>query len=69
MWIYEKKLQYPVSVSSTNPGLAKMLLSQYGGPYGSFFHRTDGYSFGLPHRFSDKVLPEKEKGFSFVGII
>lgn len=40
MWIYEKKLQYPVSVSSTNPGLAKMLLSQYGGPYGSFFQRA-----------------------------
>ena len=34
MWIYEKKLQYPVSVSGTNPQLAKMLLSQYGGPDG-----------------------------------
>lgn len=34
MWIYEKKLQYPVKVSGTNPALAKMLLSQYGGPDG-----------------------------------
>ncbi len=34
MWIYEKKLQYPVRVSSTNPQLAKFLLSQYGGPDG-----------------------------------
>ena len=34
MWIYEKKLQYPVCVSGTNPMLAKMLLSQYGGPDG-----------------------------------
>lgn len=34
MWIYEKKLQYPVRVTTTNPQLAKFLLSQYGGPDG-----------------------------------
>ena len=34
MWIYEKKLQYPVKVNSTDPQLAKFLLSQYGGPDG-----------------------------------
>ncbi len=34
MWIYEKKLQYPVKVNGTNPALAKMLLTQYGGPDG-----------------------------------
>ena len=34
MWIYEKKLQYPVKVSSTNPQLAMWLRSQYGGPDG-----------------------------------
>lgn len=32
MWIYEKKLQYPVKVNSTNPRLAKLLMTQYGGP-------------------------------------
>ena len=35
MWIYEKKLQYPVKVNSTNPRLAKLLMTQYGGPYGN----------------------------------
>jgi len=34
MWIYEKKLEYPVKVCSTNVRLAKMLLTQYGGPDG-----------------------------------
>ena len=34
MWIYEKKLQYPVKVYSTNPQMAQLLLTQYGGPDG-----------------------------------
>ncbi|CAM4191337.1 CotJC [Bacillus manliponensis] len=34
MWIYEKKLQYPVKVSTCNPTLAKYLVEQYGGADG-----------------------------------
>ncbi|MEH7387880.1 manganese catalase family protein [Bacillus sp. JJ1521] len=34
MWIYEKKLQYPVKVSTCNPLLAKFLIEQYGGADG-----------------------------------
>ena len=34
MWIYEKKLQYPVKVSTCNPKLAKFLVEQYGGADG-----------------------------------
>jgi len=34
MWIYEKKLQYPVRVSGPNPRLAKWIITQYGGPDG-----------------------------------
>ncbi|QKG85134.1 spore coat protein CotJC [Kroppenstedtia pulmonis] len=34
MWIYEKKLQYPVRVSKCNPRLAKFLIEQYGGADG-----------------------------------
>ncbi|HET7657902.1 MAG TPA: manganese catalase family protein [Bacillales bacterium] len=34
MWIYEKKLQYPVKVSTCNPQLAKFLIEQYGGADG-----------------------------------
>ena len=34
MWTYEKKLQYPVKIKCTNAALAKVILSQFGGPDG-----------------------------------
>ena len=34
MWLYEKKLQYPVKVMGPNPKLAKAVITQYGGPDG-----------------------------------
>lgn len=34
MWIYEKKLQYPVKISNPNPKLAQIIISQLGGPDG-----------------------------------
>ena len=34
MWIYEKKLEYPVNIKNKDLKMAKALLSQYGGPYG-----------------------------------
>lgn len=34
MWVYEKKLQYPVRVSKCDPMMAKFLLEQYGGADG-----------------------------------
>ena len=34
MFIYEKKLQYPVKIKNTNPRLASLIISQYGGPDG-----------------------------------
>ncbi len=34
MWVYEKKLQYPVNIKNPNPALAKIIISQYGGPDG-----------------------------------
>lgn len=33
MFVYEKKLQYPVRIKTPNPALAKFIISQYGGPY------------------------------------
>ena len=32
MWIYQKKLEYPVNITSPDPRMAKMLMAQYGGP-------------------------------------
>ena len=34
MWVYERKLQYPVKLKNTNPKLASVILSQLGGPDG-----------------------------------
>lgn len=32
MFVYEKKLQYPVKIRNTNPKLASLIITQYGGP-------------------------------------
>lgn len=34
MWNYEKRLQYPVNIKQTNPQMAQMIISQFGGPDG-----------------------------------
>ena len=34
MWIYDKKLQFPVNIKQTNARLAKAIITQYGGPDG-----------------------------------
>ncbi|MDR3209983.1 MAG: manganese catalase family protein [Oscillospiraceae bacterium] len=34
MFVYEKKLQYPVKITTPNPRLAKIVITQYGGPDG-----------------------------------
>ena len=34
MWQYQKKLQYPIRIKQTNPKLAALIMSQYGGPDG-----------------------------------
>ena len=34
MFVYEKKLQYPVKIAAPNPKLAAVIVSQYGGPDG-----------------------------------
>jgi spore coat protein JC len=34
MWVYEKKLQYPVKIARPNAALAKIIITQLGGPDG-----------------------------------
>lgn len=34
MWVYQKKLEYPIRVNGPNPKLAKTIITQYGGPDG-----------------------------------
>ena len=52
MFIYEKKLQYPVKIKDPNPALAKFIISQYGGPDGelgaSLRYLSQRYSMPYP---------------------
>lgn len=52
MWVYEKKLQYPINIKQTNPRLAKIIISQYGGPDGelgaSLRYLSQRYSVPYP---------------------
>lgn len=32
MFVYEKRLQYPIKIKTPNPKLAAVIISQYGGP-------------------------------------
>ncbi|MBE6997969.1 MAG: manganese catalase family protein [Ruminococcaceae bacterium] len=52
MFIYEKRLQYPVRIKNTNPALAKFIISQYGGPDGelgaSLRYLSQRYSMPYP---------------------
>ena len=34
MFVYQKKLQYPVKIDRVDPKLASIIISQYGGPDG-----------------------------------
>lgn len=34
MWNYEKRLQHPVKITQTNPKIAQVIISQFGGPDG-----------------------------------
>ena len=52
MFVYEKKLQYPVNIKQTNPKLAKIIITQYGGPDGelgaSLRYLSQRFSMPLP---------------------
>lgn len=51
MWIYEKKLEYPVNIKTPNPKLAMALISQLGGPDGELgaSQRYLSQRYGMPY--------------------
>lgn len=34
MWMYDKKLEYPIKIKNPDPRMAKLIITQYGGPDG-----------------------------------
>ncbi len=51
MFQYEKRLQYPVNIKNPNPKLAKIIITQYGGPDGELGAslRYLSQRFSMPH--------------------
>ena len=49
MWIYKKNLMYPVRVNSTDPNMAKMLLTAYGGADGRIVRLLTLHESALLH--------------------
>ena len=58
MWTYSKKLEYPINIRNTNPKLAKVIISQYGGPDGELAAslRYLSQRFGMPDQTSKAIL-------------
>lgn len=75
MFVYEKKLQYPVKIKNTNPALAKFIISQYGGPDGELgaSMRYLSQRFSMPYPELKAILTDigtEELGhFEMVGAI
>ena len=63
MWIYEKKLEYPVRIRRCNPKAAKIVITQYGGPDGEI-----GASLRyLSQRFT-MVTPQAKATLNDIGV-
>ncbi len=65
MWIYEKKLEYPVKIKNPNPKMAKYIISQYGGPDGELAAslRYLSQRFSMPTNETKAIL--NDIGISF----
>lgn len=58
MWNYEKRLQYPVNITTPNAKIAQFIMSQYGGPDGEINAslRYLSQRFTMPNRKAAGVL-------------
>ena len=58
MWIYEKKLQYPIRIKNPNPKMAQIIMSQYGGPDGELGAslRYLSQRFSMPNEITKSTL-------------
>lgn len=56
MWIYEKRLEYPVHITKPDPRMAKLLMAQYGGPDSEVYANKEivDYRAFLPYQNAEK---------------
>lgn len=60
MWVYEKRLQYPVNITKTDPKLAQVIISQMGGPDGELAAsmRYISQRYAMPYREVSGLLTD-----------
>ena len=60
MWTYEKKLQYPVKIKTPNPAMAKLIITQRGGPDGEMGATTRymNQRYTMPYAIGKAVLTD-----------
>ena len=60
MWNYEKRLQYPVNITTPNAQVAQFIMSQYGGPDGEIgaSMRYLSQRFAAPNRIIAGILTD-----------
>ncbi len=58
MWTYNKVLEYPINIKCSDPRLAKVIISQYGGPDGELAAslRYLSQRFGMPDQKAKAIL-------------
>lgn len=58
MWTYNKRLEYPINIKCKDPRLAKVIISQYGGPDGELAAslRYLSQRFGMPDEKAKAIL-------------
>ena len=58
MWTYNKTLQYPINIKCSDPRLAKVIISKYGGPDGELAAslRYLSQRFGMPDQNAKAIL-------------
>lgn len=60
MWVYEKRLEYPVKIATPNPALAKVIITQLGGPDGEMGASTRYLSqrYAMPYKQCKGMLTD-----------
>ena len=67
MWIYEKKLQFPIRIKNPNHNMAQIIMSQYGGPDGELGAslRYLSQRFSMPNEITKSTLNDIGKSWDY----
>ncbi|NLW02343.1 MAG: manganese catalase family protein [Clostridiaceae bacterium] len=60
MWVYDKKTEYPINIKRPDPRMAKLILTQYGGPNGELAAslRYLSQRYAMPNKESKAILTD-----------